>query len=160
MSFVAGPMTAQYGAADLGQIKDLVIEHVPRKRLITGDEHGSSPQDAVYQGMECFVEFTVIEWDAAGVQGAFWPYHATWGTQGAGATNTIGQTDVESTNGQILLLTEVVGTTAESDPNFLTATEAILAEGFPVEMLFAPDLREVPLRFRLYPVADAFFTLT
>jgi hypothetical protein len=27
----------------------------------------------------------------------------------------------------------------------------MLAEGFPVELLMAPDLKEVPIRMRVYP---------
>jgi hypothetical protein len=155
MAFTAGAMTASYNGMSVGQIKDLVIEHVPRKRLITGDAQGSSPQDAVYQGMECFIEFTLVEWDGTAAQAAFWPYSGTYGTQGQ-----VGRTDDGSSIAKALLLEDIAGTTAENDPDTLTASKAILAEGFPVETLFAPDLREVPLRFRLYPVSDEFFALT
>ena len=156
MAFIAGQYTVSYDGATIGQVRDGInIEHSFFKQLITGDNYAETPQDAVYRGGECFAEFVCLEYNNAKAKLAFWPYHATYGTIG-----TVGRTDVGSSLVKTLLLTSTAGTPAVTQPPTITATRAILAEGFPVRLLFAPALREVPLRFRLYPDASGlFFTL-
>ena len=156
MSFIAGGYTVTYDGATIGQIMDgITIEHVAQKQLIVGDNFGQTPQDAVYQGMECFVEFVCMEYNQAKAKLAFWPYHATFGT-----ISTVGRTDVGSSLVKTLVMTSTAGTPAATQPTSVTATRAILAEGFPVRLLFAPALREIPFRFRLYPDASGlFFTI-
>lgn len=88
----------------------------------------------------------LIEYDAAGVATAMWPYNATKWTMG-----TVGRTDVGSSLVKQIVLTAVAGTPAAAAPATMTFPKSILREGFPIELLFAPDLREVPLQFRIYP---------
>lgn len=156
MSFLAGGYTATYNAQALGQTLDgFRISHQFFKRLITGDAYAEAPQDAVYRGMEMFINYTLIEYDAAGCALAKNPYGAAIHTMG-----TVGRTDVGSSIAKQLILTAVAGTPAATAPVTITFPRAILVEGFPVEILYAPDLREVPIRQRLYPASGTFGTET
>lgn len=147
MAFLAGRYTATFNSLACGQTADgWRPSHQFFKRLITGDAWAQAPQDAVYQGAEFLIGGRLIEYDAAAVASAMWPYNATKWTMGV-----VGRTDVGSSLVKSLVLTAVAGTPAASTPATLTIPRAILQEGFPVELLFAPDLREVPLRFRAYP---------
>jgi hypothetical protein len=156
--FIAGAMTATYDSSSIGQVADgFTIETTHRKQVITGDVLGpETPQSAVYQGMDVFIEFDLMEYDATAVGSILWPYGVGLGTSGV-----VGKLDVTGAAAiaKALVLTEVVGTAAENKPNTLTCTRAILAEGFPVEVLFAPSLRQIPIRMRCYLVSGAFFTL-
>ncbi len=147
--FIAGRLTATYGGSTIGQVSNgFTIEHTPRKRLITGDVMGpDTPQDAVFLGHDVFIEFDLMDYDAAGVASAIWPYGAL------GTAPNVGRMDVASTLFAVLVLTDtgVAAVPAENKPHTLTADRAILAPGFPVRLLFAPDLREIPIRMQLYP---------
>ena len=160
MAFIAGAYDVNYGGSSVGSISDgITIEHFVNKQLVTGDNFGSTPQDAVYQGGECFVEFTMMEYDNGFALDAFWPYDDAYGTLGV-----VGRMDVASTLYKVLLLDHTsllgTGTTAATQPTTLTADRAILAEGFPVRMLFGVGLREIPVRLRLYPNASGLFFAT
>jgi hypothetical protein len=64
----------------------------------------------------------------------------------------VGRLDVQQNIVGSLLLTAIVGTTANTLGHATrTLPRCLLSEGFPVELLLAPDLREVPLRLRIYP---------
>jgi len=151
-NFIAGPYTATYKGSALGQTADgYRISHQFFKRLIQGDSYAQSPQDEVYQGAEVFVQMRLIQYDSAGVQAIMWPY---------GAYMNIGQVGRVSRQQSLtgaLVLTAVAGTPAATVPASVTVSNAILAEGFPVELLFAPDLREVPLRLRCFPSVAGVF---
>lgn len=153
MAFIAGQYTVTYGTSpgSVGQIKDGIrLTHTVFKQLITGDNMADSPQDAVWRGMECFAQYTLLEYNAAKALSVMWPYGASYGTMGV-----IGRTDQNLA--EPLILTALAGTPAASTPASLTASKAILAEGYPLELLFAPALREVPIRQRLYPNTSGIF---
>ena len=155
MPFLSGAYTVQYGGATIGQINGgQVIEHFVNKQLVTGDNRGLTPQDSVFQGEEVFMEMQLMEYDQAQAKVAFWPYAAQYGQAGI-----VGTLDVVSALTKIIVLTAVAGTPAAAagDPATLTAGREILAEGFPVRILFGPNTREVALRFRLYPQLNGFF---
>lgn len=168
MSKIVGAYNVTYGGTFVGQTADgIVIEHFVNKRLITGDNEGLTPQDAVFQGHEVFAELTLMEYDRAAVQDMFWPYDVA--TIGGGKQGAVGRLDVESSLVKTLLLDHVpvgnesagVGTPAETQPTTLTASRAILAEGFPVRLLYGPnDYRFIPIRLRLYPNDDGEFWVT
>lgn len=156
MSFIAGQYTATWNSLALGQTADgFRLSHSFFKRLITGDSYAQAPQDGIYQGAECFLACRLIAYNSAALPTVMWPYASTFLDMGV-----IGVTDVGSTKAKSLVLTAIAGTPAAAAPATLTLTLAILAEGFPVELLFAPDLREVPLRMRVYPSSGVFGTQT
>jgi hypothetical protein len=147
--FIAGRYTATYNALSLGQTAEgIKLAFRFFKRKIMGDAGGETRQDSVYRGAEVTADMRLIEYNAAGAQAAFWPYSATFLDLGE-----IGRLDVASNVAKQLIMTAVVGTTAAATPASITMPLVCLAEGFPVELLFAPDLREVPLKFDVYPGA-------
>lgn len=151
-NFIAGPYTATYKSLALGQTADgYRLSHQFFKKLITGDSYGQTPQDEVYQGAEMFIQFRLIQYAAAGVAAIMWPY-ASFLTIGQ-----VGRVSVQQSLIGALVLTAVAGTPAATVPASVTLTNAILAEGYPVELLFAPDLREVPIRQRLFPNTSGVF---
>lgn len=154
MAFISGQYTMTYGGTTIGQIEDGIrLEHFVNKRLITGDNQGRTPQDAVYQGHEAFAQFTIMEADNAQVLDAVWPYDTT----NFGRQSTIGRLDVGSSLTVALVMTALASTPAVGNPTTITIPRAILAEGYPVSVLYAPDLRDIPLRLRLYPDASGDF---
>lgn len=145
MAFIAGQYTVTYGGSTVGQIANgITIEHTVLKRLITGDNHAEAPQDAVYRGEHVFAQFTLLEYNATSAKAAFWPYGATYLTGGIRGR-------LDSAIYAALVLTALAGTPAAATPASATLSKSILAEGYPVGILFAPDLREVPIRQRVYP---------
>lgn len=152
MSFIAGGYTATWNTAALGQAAaGYRLSHEVFRRLVRGDTYAESPQDGIYRGAEVSLAFTMIEYDAAGLQAIKWPYSASKWTLG-----TVGRTDVGGSLAKSLVLTAIAGTPAATVPATLTLTLSILHENFPVEVLFAPDLREIPLRMRVYPSSGVF----
>lgn len=139
----------------VGQLKrGIGIEHQVFKQLITGDNFAEAPQDAVFRGIAVFTQMTLLEYNAAGAASAFWPYGSTYLTGGV-----IGRLD--SALAGSMILTALAGTPAAAAPATITMLLSILAEGFPVSLLYAPELREIPIRQRVYPNASHVFgTLT
>lgn len=153
MGFIAGRYTGTWNAAAIGQTAEgFTLSHQFFKRLITGDAYGEAPQDAVYRGAAVEVGWRSIEYNAAAIAGLIWPYNGTLLDMG-----TVGRLDYGSSLAKQLVLTAVAGTPAAAAPASVTLTLTILKEGFPVDMLFAPDLREVPLRLRAYPNTSGVF---
>lgn len=152
MSFIAGRYNATYGTGNpsIGQVKDgFTIEMVARKQVIRGDNYLGA-QDAIYQGMEVFIEFVLMEYTEATTKTLIWPYNATFGDgSGVGELESTqwGGTNAATT----LVLQDITGLPSADTPNSLTAARAILAEDYPIEFLLAPALREIPVRMRLYP---------
>jgi len=172
MTFIAGAYTVQAditgGSTDVtvGQIESgITLEWVTNKQLVTGDNQGDTPQDAVFQGKELFVGFTLMETELLRARLLYWPYS----TVGSGATlegvygtqGILGRLDVASVITQKLTFTAIAGTTAAASPTTLTIPRAIIAEDVPVRIKFGPVLRDVTLRMRAYPdSAGVFFTTT
>lgn len=153
MSFLSGRYSATWNSLALGQTADGIrLIHQLFKRLITGDAMAETPQDAVLRGAEMAIAFRLIEYDAAAVQTLKWPLSATKWNMGV-----IGRTDVGSAVALSLVLTAVAGTPAATTPATATFLTSVLHENFPVEVLFAPDLREVPIRMRVYPNSSGVF---
>lgn len=156
--FIAGAYTATYNAKALGQSADGIrFSHQFFKRLITGDLGGDTPQDAIYRGREQMGSFRLIEAAKTAIPDLVDPYASTVGTPWT--LGQIGLLDVRGAGGgspvarcKPIVLTAVTGTSAATDMQAtITFALAILAENFPVEWLLAPDLREVPIRVRMYP---------
>lgn len=160
MTFIAGQYLCTYNALSVGQIKDgITLEHQTFKKAIRGDNLAESKQDSVWRGHDVYVNFVSDEYDAAAMPSIFWPYGSSFLTMGV-----IGRCDVASNITAVLVLTAIAGTTAATKPATLTMSKTILAEGFPVQLLFKPDLREVPIRLQSYPYTsgntNVFGTLT
>lgn len=152
MAFISGGYTATWNALAIGQTADgYRLTHQVFKRLITGDTYAETPQDAVYRGAEVSIAFRCIEFSAAAIETLKWPYSATKWTLGI-----IGGLDVVTAFVKSLVLTAVASTPSAAAPASITASKSVLHENFPVEILYAPDLKEVPMRLRLYPTSGVF----
>lgn len=146
MGFISGRYTATWNSLALGQTADgFRISHAFMKRLINGDWMGETAQDAIIRGMEVTVEARLLEFDAAAVQTLINPY----GT-GYAFGNVIGRLDVANAYAKALVFT-AVQTNPGPVPATKTLYQTVLHEGFPVTLLKASDLREVPIRLRAYP---------
>jgi len=157
MTFISGGYTATLGGSSLGQIQaGFTIDHQIFKRLITGDNYADTVQDGINRGMGVHISMTLLEYNAAAAATALWPYGSTYLT----FSEKVGQIDVQQSKVDSLILTAVAGPPAATVPATITCLKTILAENHNVSMLFAPDLRTIPLRMRVYPVAGVFGTLT
>lgn len=156
MSFIAGKYSLTLGGSTVGQTADGIrLSHSFFKRIITGDNFADTPQDAIFRGAELFAAYRLLEYNATSAREAFFPYGSDYLTM----DTVIGTLD--SANASQLVLTALAGTPAASTPATVTLPLAILAEGFETELLFAPDLREIPIRQRVYPNSSGVFgTLT
>ena len=143
----------------LGQLEDgVTFDFTKSVEPVRGDNVGDAVQDGVFRSGDCFMDFSLIEWNSALLSNIFWPE--------ADNTPTAGQiTDGEFINfgklepgnvGRLLtamsvpiLLTKVTGPNAS--PAFIFAAQAIIAPGYPVRAIFAPRLRRLPLRLQLLP---------
>lgn len=139
----------------LGQIEDGInVEFTQAFEPVRGDNMGDSIQDGVFRGGDCFMDFSLVEWDLALISGVFWP--------GADNTNTVATAfanlgTLES--GYIgrlatslafpIVLTKLTGPNAV--PAFIFAAKALLAPGYPARFILAPRLRRIPIRLQLYP---------
>lgn len=154
MGFIAGRYSATWNALATGQTRDgFRTNHQILKRVITGDAAGQTPQDAVYQGFLFECNFVLIEYDAAAVATIMWPNGGTkWGIGNVGQLDVIDPTGVVAARlAKPLVLTRVAANPPmTATPATLTIVLAALKENFPVELLYAPDLREVPLSMRGY----------
>jgi hypothetical protein len=178
MAFITGKYSATYdngsGPREVGQIAaGFTLEHVVSKQLITGDNEGDSAQSAVYRGHNVFTDFTMMEYVSqdvglgngdGGSVNIFLPYTGTEVPnllQGViGRLDSVLDSSGDPATGSVagdLVLTALTGTpaagqgTSTDGPASLTARVAILAEDFPVRMLFGVGLREIPVRMRFYP---------
>lgn len=151
MGFIAGRYSAVYNGLAMGQSSDgYDLNHQRFTQQIRGDAWAQTVQDAIQQGCDMDLGVNLIEYNAAAVQTAMWPGSAT-----VFAMGTIGALD--SGLAKIIILTSTVGTPAAATPATITFTYALLKENFPVKLLFSPNLRTVPLRFRIYPSASGVF---
>lgn len=158
--FIAGAYLPTFDGSTLGQVEDgISLDYSFASDEIKGDNLGDTTQDDVFRGLAgaMFLEMTLTEFNAAGVLAAFWPWSATWGRIDTGIVGQLGTGLAKS-----LVLTKVSGPNAT--PTTLTALKAVLAPGYPIRLLFAPRLRRVPLRLKLYPYTassvNQFFTIT
>ncbi len=153
MSFIAGKYAITLGASTVGQTgNDTVrVSHQVFKEIITGDNFAETPQDAVFRGMSAFLQYTMLEYNATAAASAFWPYGSSYPDM----DTVIGTLD--SANAAQTVMTALSGTPAAATPATLTFPLTILAPNFPVEILFAPMLRRVPIRQQIYPNGSGVF---
>jgi len=145
MPFTSGRYTATWNALAVGQTADgFRISHQFMKRMIQGDKMGETNQDGIMRGIEVLAEARLIEWDAAAIQTLISPYGSLY------TNSAIGRLDVQNSFAKAFVLT-AVDTNPGPIPASQTLARTIMQENFPITILFAPDLREIPIRLRAYP---------
>lgn len=146
MSFIAGPYILTYGGFSLGVTQNgFELEILSYAERVTGDNLGDSKQDGVYRGIDVFVNTILNEYNAEGADNAFIPY---------GTLGTVGQVGrFQSDLSAAFVATVVAGTRAAilGVPTSITGNKGILAPNFPIRLLHAARLRNVPLRLELLP---------
>lgn len=159
MSFVAGQYTAVWNSLNVGQIAAGIKIHTQVfKRLITGDNHADTPQCAVYRGKAMWCDYIMEEYNAAAVKTLINPYDSDWLKVGrVGVLDATTPAVAGGPKAKPLVMTAVLGTAAQGTPATLTFPSSILHEGYPIELLFAPDLRTVPMQQRFYPNTSGVF---
>lgn len=125
------------------------LEVTPKFELIDeSDAYGMSVIDAIQRGADVFVQWNSREYKAG-------PIAAVWGsltgTAGQLATTAAPIGRLASDMSQALVLTSTANTPAASVPATLTATKALVANGWSTKLLFDSRLREVPMRMQFYP---------
>jgi hypothetical protein len=160
--FIAGGYSLTYNSKALGQTADGIrMTYEVFKRMVTGHLAGQTPQDAIYQGQNRTSEFRLIEADEAGILDLLYAYTATIGNEWQ--LGVLGLLDVRGQGGsspaaraKSLLLTAVTGTSAANDAAAtITLPHSSLHDRYPVSVLLAPDLKEVPIRLQHYVDMDA-----
>lgn len=149
MSSIAGAYTAAWNSNSVGKA-DSGIRLIARNHQIPvrSDYYGDSLLDLIYRGQDVSVMLTSQEY-SSGIAAGAWPWDSTFGMTGTHGTMACG-----SGKALPLVLTAVAGTTAASTPASLTGSRAILQEGHTLELLYANQLRQVPLAWNLLPYTD------
>lgn len=157
---VSGSYTATWQAAALGMTEDgFTITWSFETEDVTTDSYGDTVIDSVYRGGNCFVEFTLKEWLAAGVEHLITPWDQTnfggVGTVGRMAVNGNGTTEIT----EPLVLTDVDGTPAANASNITTPVwtfhETILDNAHEVTFALNNRHRVIPIRLRCYPTSQS-----
>lgn len=156
MSFISGAYTLTYGGSTLGQVESgLQHSYAPSYEEIRGDNAGETLQDGVYRGVNVFLSFTLLEYNATAVQALVWPWSATLGTLGTIGRLMTGIKTVGTPGGSAgtgtLVATAVAGTPAASTPATRTYHHVMIPNGQNVEYLLAPMLRRLPIRLVCTP---------
>ena len=147
MAYISGPATCTYKSVDVGEIRDgFRLIQTQAGVPVTGDDYADSVQELIYRGGNCFMVFTLNEFSTT--------LNVLTNYGACGLIGQVGRQAIQSSLAGALVLTAVAGTPAASTPATLTATNAIMAEDFDIELLFDSRLREVPVRMRLLPFSS------
>lgn len=139
---VAGPYTCSHNGASPGITRDGFRLNIERfKTPIQSDYYGESVIDSVLRGGNVSMTWEGIEYTAA---------LAVLTNHQFAAQVLAGKLDVASSLVETTTLTAIAGTQAATNPYTLSTTHSVLMEG-QTELLFAAQLRTVPISLRLYP---------
>jgi|GEM_PF-6761323 len=148
MGLIVGRYTGTWNTLAMGQTKEgFRTQHQILKKPVMGDAAAQARQDAVYQGMNLEISCVLLEYDGAAIATIMWPNGGTKWTLG-----TVGLLDASGASPlakQMIFTRASASTTAV--PATLTFPLTALKEGFPVDLLYYPDVREVPLLLVAYP---------
>ncbi len=158
MSMIAGPYTGTYNAKALGLTREgYRLSHEFFKRMITADEAGDAPVNAVYRGRSQFIDFELLQAGAAAVAELIEPYAASAGvpfTMGVVGSLDVALGECPGAAKQIVL-TRI--NSCMTSPVSATFPLSVIAEGYPINLLYGSDLRQIPIRLRAYPNSSGVF---
>lgn len=113
------------------------------EEISESDAYGQSLIEIIYRGATYTLTLNSLEYKAGSIAG--FSFFGTLGTLGT----PMGR--LGSALAGAVVLTSTASTPAASTPASLSATRAILAPGYNVDLLFNSKLRRVPLQLRLLP---------
>lgn len=148
MSFIAGSYSCLWNSLSLGQMEDgyrIIEPGTGESDDIRGDTFGQgSDQDAVLLGGNCFVEMTLLEYNAAALR--------TLLSKDAVSGRAFIPGTLVSTLWASLVLTRIgSGSVVTATPATRTFARAHLARPADVAYGFQNRLRRLPLRFQIFP---------
>lgn len=147
MSFIAGGYTVTYDGNSVGQLfEGVTFTNVAHMEVIIGDNIARAAQDVVFQGIDVTSDFALMEWDVAAAINMYWPFGTAWLNAGV-----VGRVAKQQSLAKQIVMTAIAGTPAATQPATLTLPNSLLHEGFPVQHIFRPAHRRVPLRMRHFP---------
>lgn len=149
-TLIAGRYSATYNAVDVGMTRQghEVEVQLKQENIEETDLFGLSFIDAIIRGGDAFYNAVFREYKAGSISVLTRPFGGTIGLM-QNATYPAGR--LFSDVAQALVLTATAGTPAAAAPATLTASKALLAENYPVKIVFDSRLRELPVRMRLGP---------
>jgi len=116
------------------------------------DLYGLTLIELIHRGIDAAIQWAAREYKA-GSTGPAWPWGG--GTLGKVFSSAVPCGVLASDTAQALVLTSTASTPAAAAPATLTASKAILAPNFNVNLLFDSRLREVPVRMQLLPYSSS-----
>lgn len=165
MAFLAGPFelyinpyaevgaVAGAGALALGKTRDgIEVEITHAMQEVAGDDLGQETiQDYILAGGNCFLNFTLLEWNATGVAYLRKMYTAQGGGGSEGSMGSIGcrASDYAFPLGWALISTSACPTNIT--PYIYHAEYAALPPNSPLRYSLSSRLRELPIRLQLFP---------
>lgn len=150
-AFAAGPYDVTYIGVPLGLLvgeqQAPATEIIAHGQLITNTHvYARTVLGVIGQGGEAFANLILMEWDPDTMA-------AIWGADSGAVTAT--STDWYD-YADALIFTSYASTLANSTgPVSRTCHKAVIQEDFAIREMFGPQLREIPLRFRLFPESAA-----
>lgn len=157
-SFAAGPYAATYDSVSIGIIRagggqGSVLRIQPEVQAIKGtNSYGSSLIGGIYLGRDANVRGVLLEYKTATLKLLF---PITAGLT-VGRIGTLGQ-DVYDLAKALVLTAATSSLAAAAGPATLTASKAVLAPNFPLDISLDIQLREIPFDLALLPFLDTTF---
>lgn len=155
MTFISGPYKATFDGKNLGKVQDgFRLVFTSSAHPVRGNNLAMTEQDAIYQGGSCFLSFILSEYNAPAVEKLIWPFDEKLGFLGK-----LGRRFFKFS--KRILLERIDPDKNSQDkktnasPKQLWANKAVLAPGFPLELLLASRPRVVPIRLQLFPYDPA-----
>lgn len=144
MTVIAGAYYATWNALSIGNTEGGIrTSYNYEGRQIRFDSVGSSLVDVLRTGLAMFLDFVLMEYDAAAVDDLRWPFHSFVGTYADSGASMWAAA-------KPLILTSCRN---DIDPATITFPKTILAPGYNVELDYSGSKeRVVPLRLIVFPV--------
>jgi len=156
MSFLAGPFelylspyagaTPGQSAVPLGKTRDgIEIEIVRSMQPIAGDNYGAETiQDFIMQGGNCFLNFTLIEWNASGMSTLLNMY---------GSSGYVGPFGCSAKEDALQLGIGLISTACGTNitPDHYHFEGVVIPPNSPIRYALSSRLREVPFRLQALP---------
>jgi len=146
MSFIAGPYAWTFGGRPLGTLELAASVNIRKLgRPIVADAFAGQQIDHIQTGLIASVDMIFQEADAPGVQLLLDTFSGTK----LGRLGKLGCPGLEASAN--VLCGERLSLATCASPNVLIAYRAAIPPEYDIRLLYGSDLRQVPIRFQLYP---------